>query len=378
MSNRPTFEVPVFLQNMSAEDIQKRMMQELREDIDDMPGGFAYDYTFTTALIASELVNYYLMRAVMIAFPEYAWDDWLDLHARQVNKTRKAANRASGKLIVAGKAGTVIKAGSIFCTEGTDDYPCMEFSADKEVVIGETEKAEVPITAVLAGPESNVLAGTITLMQKPISGVRSVTNPEDTSGGAVAETDDALYERIYLENTSKNYTGNDSDYIRWAREVQGCGDCIVLPAWNGPGTVKLAIVDSNGKPANETIVKAVYEHIVSPNDRAGRLLPTGCAELTVVAATTVLVSYTCTGIVHDSSTSMEIIIEDFRNAVMKVYSEAKEDGVLIYNKVRGLITSLPGVDDFDTFLMNGSEENIILSREQYPDTGQVQFSQEAT
>ncbi|MEI3522164.1 MAG: baseplate J/gp47 family protein [Anaerosacchariphilus sp.] len=59
--------------------------------------------------------------------------------------------------------------------------------------------------------------------------------------------------------------------------------------WNGPGTVKLVLVDGNGKPANAKLVQDVYNYIVSPNDRSARLLPTGTAELTCAAATTVAV-----------------------------------------------------------------------------------------
>lgn len=59
---------------------------------------------------------------------------------------------------------------------------------------------------------------------------------------------------------------------------------------------------------------------------------------------------------------------------MQEYSEAKVDGVLVYNQVRPLITDIPGVSDFDTFLMNGAEENITLANDEYATTDQVEFS----
>ena len=48
--------------------------------------------------------------------------------------------------------------------------------------------------------------------------------------------------------------------------------------------------------------------------------------------------------------------------------------MLIYNQVRALITDIPGVSDFDTFLMNGKEENIVLGKEEYAATGDTNFS----
>ena len=38
------------------------------------------------------------------------------------------------------------------------------------------------------------------------------------------------------EETS--YIGNNADYKRWAKAVDGIGDAIVIPEWNGPETSK--------------------------------------------------------------------------------------------------------------------------------------------
>ena len=122
------------------------------------------------------------------------------------------------------------------------------------------------------------------------------------------------------------------------------------------------------------MIQDVYDHIVSPNDRSQRLLPTGSAELTIVPATIKNVSYTCTGLVYDETTDIPTIISAFKNLVLQEYSESKFDGVLIYNQIRPLITDIPGVSDFDTFLINGSEENIVLDKGEYPATENVDFS----
>ena len=96
------------------------------------------------------------------------------------------------------------------------------------------------------------------------------------------ENDEDYYERIHAEfQDSQFYVANDADYIKWAKEVPGIGDCIVEPAIEGPGTVGLILVDSNGQPASSTLVTAVYNHIVSPDDRSKRLLPTGSSKLIV-------------------------------------------------------------------------------------------------
>ena len=116
---------------------------------------------------------------------------------------------------------------------------------------------------------------------------------------------------------------------------------------------------------------------VSPDDRSKRLLPTACAKLECVTATTVSISYTCTGLIFDDKTNIEQIKKDFSEAVKNVYDNAKNEGILRYNDIRPLISAVSGVEDFDIFLVNGGMANIKLEKEEYPETGTLDFSQEA-
>lgn len=370
------FTPPEFVDGAEPEEIQQRMMDALPDGIDDMPGGFPYDFTMPTAIEKSELIQFHLVRTLMLMFPQYAWGDWLDLHAAAAGIERRPAGYASGSVTVTGDPGTVIPDGAIFCTEATDSTPALEYAADSMAIIPESGSVTVEVTAVEVGRESNTKKNTVVFALTSIKGLSTVNNPDDITGGTDVESDEDLLERIEEENfrDGATFIGNDSDYIRWAKEVVGVGDCIVVPTWNGPGTVKLIIVDSNGEPANARLIEAVYDHIVSPHDRSLRLLPTACAELTVEAATTKKISYTCTGLVYDDTTDIPTIVSQFKELVMKEYSEAKVEGILVYNQVRPLITDIPGVSDFDTFLMNGAEENIPLSNDEYAATDQVDFS----
>lgn len=370
------FTPPEFVDGAEPEEIQQRMMDALPDGIDDMPGGFPYDFTMPTAIEKSELIQFHLVRTLMLMFPQYAWGDWLDLHAAAAGIERRPAGYASGSVTVTGDPGTVIPDGAIFCTEATDSTPALEYAADSMAIIPESGSVTVEVTAVEAGRESNTKKNTVVFALTSIKGLSTVNNPDDITGGTDVESDEDLLERIEEENfrDGATFIGNDSDYIRWAKEIVGVGDCIVVPTWNGPGTVKLIIVDSNGEPANARLIEAVYDHIVSPHDRSLRLLPTACAELTVEAATTKKISYTCTGLVYDDTTDIPTIVSQFKELVMKEYSEAKVEGILVYNQVRPLITDIPGVSDFDTFLMNGAEENIPLSNDEYAATDQVDFS----
>ena len=371
------FELPDFLQNNSAEEIHERMMNNLPGDIDNMPGGFPYDFTMPAANEKEELINFHLMRVLMLAFPQYAWDDWLDLHGQQVHLTRHDPQQAEGKVTIEGEAGTEIPAGTVLCTPATNtESPSLNFETVEDAEIPEEGIVTLAVVSQEGGKKYNVARGTITLMEEPIKGIISVINESETSGGTDRETNDDFYDRIAAEyDNSLTFLGNDSDYVRWSKAA-GAGDCIVIDAdeLGEPGVVKLALVDQNGQPATDELIETVYDYIVSPEDRSQRLLPTACAELRCVAATTKTVNYTLTGLLYDDTTSIEQIKADFIAAVKVVYSVAKDECLLRYNDVRPLISAIPGVEDFEMFLMDGEITNIVLDKMEYPETGTLNFS----
>lgn len=371
---QPEFIAPDFVDDNEPDSIHERMMQNLPDDIDDMPAGFPSDFTMPSAIEKSELIEFHLVRALMIAFPEYAWEEWLDLHGGQVHVTRHEASKATGYLQLEGEPETEIEAGTIFCVPAVDDTPAIEYETNEDCIIGEEGTVKVAITAVEAGANGNVRAGSVSIMDDPIDEITGITNQDAITGGAEAESDDDYYDRIAMEyENNRTYLGNDDDYKRWALEA-GAGDCIVDPAANGPGTVRLVLVDVNGQPASDELVQRVYNYIVSPDDRSARLLPTACAELSCIAAKTVAIDYSCTGLEYDDTTSIEQIISEFESKLKILYSSAKSKGILRYNDVRPLITSIDGVEDFDTFLIDGKTSNVVFTSEEYPKTGICEFS----
>lgn len=370
---QPEFYTPDFLLGSSAGEIHERMMESLPDDIDDMDGGFAYDLTKPAAVEKAEIIEFHLARAVMLAFPQYAWDEWLDYHGQQVHVERHPPRNASGEVKVSGKAGGVIPAGTVFCTPATETGPSIGFRSLEEARIGEDGTVLIPVSAVEGGAGSNVAENKVTLMAKPDRNVTEVTNPEPIRGGTERERDDDYYDRISAEyQNSMTYIGNDADYVRWAKEA-GAGECIVVPCYDGPGTVKLILVDQNGQPANDELVSDVYDYIVSPQDRTRRLLPAGCAKIECASATVITIDYKITGLLHDGTASMEQIKEAFGQAVKAVYNTAKKEGMLRYNDIRPLISGIAGVEDFDVFLINGGMLNIRLGKEEYPETGTLDF-----
>ena len=373
---RPEFVYPDFIEDNDADEIQERMMENLPADISDMEGDFPFDFTMPTAIEISQLIQFDVVRSLMIAFPEYAWDEWLDLHGEQAGLTRNPATKATGTVSVTAESGTVLAEGTIFAVPGTDFNEPIEFQTTQETTYSQNETKVIPIEAVTAGTNGNVAANTITIMGTPVNGVTAITNTSPTSGGTEEEDDDDFFERIAAENHDANfYVGNDADFIKWSKEVPGIGDCIVDSDALNPGIVKLILVDSNGSPASAALISAVYNHIVSPNDRSKRLLPTGSCQLQVVAATAKTIDYVCTGLVLDSVTKAEVKTA-FEAAILEIYSTAKTDNTLRYNTLRTALSNITGVLDFATFTVNGASSNITLQAAEYPETGTITLTLE--
>lgn len=269
------FTLPAFLQDCDVDTIHQRMMDMLPDDIDKTEAGFPWDFTRPTALIASELLEYYIPETLKLMFPQWSSGEFLDYLANMARLARKAPNFASVTIEITGEPGTIITTGTVFATPATEEAESIEFATEEACVLNENGTGTVIARAMIAGVESNVNANTITMMSVPVEGIVSITNPVKATGGTEEETDDELRERIMEANEQMDdsYIGNESDYKRWAESVAGIGTAIVVPEWNGPETVKIIVLDGNGEAANETLQKAVYNYIMSPESPLDRLAP---------------------------------------------------------------------------------------------------------
>lgn len=368
-----SFEAPDFVKNNDADTIQKRMMSKLPADIDTTQGGFPYDFTMPTAIEKSELIEYNLVQTLKIMFYMWAWDEWLDYHANTAGIRRKEAGYASGELMVFGVEGTQIPSETIFVTPATDVEPSIEFKTSESYVIGTEGFVKIPIVAVKAGKESNVIANTISLVSKPIKGITEIKNEKGITGGTDREDDESLRQRIQEANETQDisFVGNDNDYIRWAKEVVGVGVVIVIPEWNGAGTVKLVIMDANRKPANKTMLEHVYNYIISPDKRLQRKAPIG-AILTVVAPE--LIKIKLAGKLYLSQGyEREWVIEEFKKNLIRYYEQAKNEGVVKYTRLASILSDTSGVYDYENFMINDDRKNIQILQDEYPETDIIAF-----
>lgn len=362
------FVSPEFIENSDPDTIQERMMNNLPVGISDMPGDFPYDFTMPPAIEISRLIQYDIVRTLMLMFPMWAWGEWLDLHGIAAKVTRKQANRAAGHVTVTGTPGTIIAEGTVFCTEGSADMESIEFMTTHEEEIGDSGVVDVPIASVIAGSAYNVAINTVILQKQINKNITSVTNEHPVRGGTDEEDDDEYRERILekLRAAEVSFVGCDADYKRWAKEVSGVGSAVVEAEWEGPGTVKVVVAGPDGSAVGEEVLRAVEDYIVSPEDRSKRQCPIG-ARVTISTVSEAVISYTAI-LVLESNYSIDNVKESFISALKTYYKVAKDNEEIRYTVVAALLSNTDGVVDFAGFTVNSGTTNIAVEADDYPVT----------
>lgn len=399
-----TYETPEFLQGQSADEIHGRMLNLLPSDIDKSENSIPWDFTRPSALEKANFVEFQLNETIKLIFPQWAYGEWLDYHGEIRNVYRKRANPATGILKVTGLSGTVIPKGFCFATVAQLSSSILFQTVEEFVLSGEVNPQNLvenllEVEAVLGGVSGNVVADSVKLMSKPLSGISYVCNPDVFSGGTDEESDESFKERILdAILLGSSFTGCNSDYIRWAKEVSGVGFVVVEPEWDDPslpeefhytdtsgvkkcaGAVRLIIADENGYPANEQILEDVKLHILGVDDSdIARLAPIG-AHVSVIAPEGLEISVSAQLYLDEGEELSTVISRISTNlatywSVVAGETQESELGIsyLRWVQVGAIVAKTLGVVDYQDLLVNGGTENILVTQAQYPVTGEVDF-----
>ena len=340
------YETPQFLQNRSTEDIYARIRGILPPDIDISEGSHGWNLTRPIALVAAEICEFILPEVVKLIIPDWSYGEFLEGHAKGKGIYPREAVSASGVITITGEPKTVIPAGSLFSVPSVNDEPAIDYATTEEVTINSEGNATVGVECTQPGTVGNTPANTIVLISSKLTKVTSVTNDAEITGGAEAESDDSLKERIdeYDRTQGYSFVGNDADYKRWAISVPGVGGATVIPPEDESGRVTIVVTDENGGKANKDLLDAVYEKIMSPSNRNERLAPVG-ADLSVVAPDTFDIGITAV-IELEAGATIDSVKKDFA-AVLSLYlPEAMDEEEVKYSQIWAKLASVSGVADF--------------------------------
>lgn len=325
--------------------IKQRMLDAVPSDLDKREGSFVQD-GISPAAIELALAYIELDRVVGLGFAQTTYGQYLDYRAGEHGLTRKAATKATGQVTITGSNGTVVPVGSLYATGSG-----VQFATTAEVTIAAVT-ATANIEAVVAGATGNVPAAAITDLPVSIPGVNTVTNANPTTGGTDAETDADLVARLLEKVQLPATSGNSAHYMQWAKEVAGVGDAKIFPIWNGAGTVKVVLIDSNKQQASAQIVQDVADYIEE-------VRPIG-ATVTVAAAVELPIGVTATVVLDVGAVlaNVQVAFETSLTGYLK--SIAFQQDYVSAAQVGSLLLDTAGVLDYSNLLLNGGSGNVAV------------------
>ena len=335
-------------EEMTYENILEEMLERVTSDVDKREGSIIYD---ALAPCAYQLAQIYfnLSNYVDLVTGDTAVGEYLDRVVADYGITRKAATYAVRQIE----------------TSGPVDIGTRWGINDTTYTITTLLSTNVYSTICdQSGEAGNTYTGTLDNIDN-VNGITAALT-DIIKSGEDEETDEALRKRFNDQVQSSSTSGNIADYKKWALGVAGVGGTKVFPLWNGPGTVKILIIDENMSidPALPETVATYIETV----------RPIGAA-VTVDNPTDKIITVSANIILDGTKTYEQVIAEFTSSYTGYLRSIVFNTYFVSYAKIGSLLLSTPGVADYSDMLLNNDTINVGIGETEIPIVGTVTLTE---
>jgi len=336
-------------ENMTYENILSDMLSRVTNDVDKREGSVIYDALAPCAYQLTQ--NYFnLNNFIDLVSGDTAVGEYLDRVVADYGITRKAATYAVRKITTSGAV-------SIGVRWGLNDTT-YEITA----LLSENQYSA---TCEQLGDIGNTYAGVLDNIDN-VGGVTATLTDIITSGSD-EETDQNLRKRFNLQIQVPSTSGNTDHYKEWALEVPGVGDAKVFPLWDGPGTVKVMVVDNN-MAIDEGLETTVYDYIEI-------VRPIG-STVTVDSPTSKEISVSA-DIILDGTMLFADVVSKFTTVFTSYLKETVFESYSVScAKIGSMLLSSPGVADYANLLINSGTANVTILNTEMPIAGTITLTEE--
>ncbi len=313
------------------------ILQDILRDIRNLQAeadiGPDSDNYVRSAAVASAIEGLYQKLAWLYRqiFPDTADEDELVRTAALRGVFRKDPVAATAPVALAGTPGVELLLGATAKHVVTGEL----FTAKSSAKIGTDGTATVLVEAQTVGASLNGLTGALVLTSPPLGMDPAATFTDKTAGGEDQEKIESLLARYLDIIQSPPAGGADYDYRRWALEVEGVADALVISKRRGGGTVDVVITASTGTPSAE-VIAACLAHIQNQCSVI--------ADVWVYAPTIRRVDSTA-----DVELSADFALADVQIAAQKAYDillgALKPGDALKRSQIEAMVNNLAGVTD---------------------------------
>lgn len=313
--------------------------------------------------------------------PFTATGEFLEAWAGLIGIVRKGATQASGSVAFTNcVTGSVIPAGSsLIRGDGVTYTTGADATVDGSGNVTVTATADADPTG-LTGAFGNCDIGTAMTLGSSIEGIQSTGAASVAfTGGADAEDDDSLRNRMLARYQQVPQGGCAADYVTWAKEVPGVTRAWVTPLGQGAGTVVVYVMlddaqaahngfpqGTDGVATNDVGVHATGDQLTVA-DYIYPLQP-ATAHVYVVSPIASPINFTITGLTSDTlatRAALEAAIADvFRR-------EGSPGGTVYLSHIESAISAVQGIDHF---VITTPAGNITSATGYIPTLGTVTYA----
>lgn len=257
-----------YLEEYSFENLIKGALEKVPDDIDKRQGSVIYDALAPACYQLAEM--YMQLKEVLLnSFVTTSYGEYLDNKVIEQGLTRYKATYAKKKIKCTFENGTpaTIQVGSRFSTINDETpltYKVIDlFKNENNMVV----PGEYIVQCETIGTIGNGYIGDML----PITHINNLKSCKMTTLLVPArdeESDEELKQRFILEVNQRPFGGNVAQYDDEIRKIDGIGEVQIYPTWNGGGTVKCSIVDTEFNAVSEELIEKV-KNIIDPKENEG-------------------------------------------------------------------------------------------------------------
>ena len=365
-----------YLEKYTFDYLMEQALSQVPDTIDKRQGSIIYDALAPACYLLAYFYNT-LRNIYRDTFAETATGEALDLRAAELGITRYPATFAikKGYFESANGEPMTIPIGARFSTI-SDINPITYVVIDEYAENGVIQPGYYQLKCEIAGAGGNEYSGTLTNITH-IPGLATATMLDLLIPGEDEETDESLRKRYFESLVGQAYGGNIADYKQKVTALQGVGGVKVEPIWNGGGTVKLTIIDSDYNKPSSMLIDQV-QTAVDPEQNQGQgygIAPIGHV-VTVVGVDEVTIDVEPqitlqTGYIwEDVKPAVEAAINDYFAELRSQWADS-ETLVVRISQIEVRVLAINGIVDIQNTKLNGQQQNIELGPYEIPVLGEV-------
>lgn len=341
------------------------MLDNVPNDIDKREGSIIYDALAPAAMVNAQQ-SLSLATIIRETYIKTAQGEFLDYRAVEHGTNRYAATNTEVKARFNDDDGNPVN------VNVGDRFASIAESPIFYTVIRVNDDGTAEMQAEEAGTSANSYLGQV-LPVTPNDNLAWAEIIEVTIPARDEENDEHLRARLLNTNSWVAYGGNVADYLDMTSKIHDVGATQVYPTWDGPGTVKLVILNNDLMPASSTLVKKVKEEI-DPEDKEtqGYGLAPIDHQVTVTTAETLTVNVQINALL-DTQHVTSNIEQQIKNVLSKFFIELRQNWATINpttgrgytltifrSRILSKIMQIEGVANADLPILNGENKDIPL------------------